>query len=413
MEELAECLTRAVPGQGLGKTITGLALVLKTKGTLPPPPQGFHSQLMASSSGHRIGYYLLPPASAASRKGPQGLVFDKLLLPSDSQESIADQADNAAAQHTTRASTRTVNRALPRRCTSLQGCAAVGEPGGDQQDGEAFVRAAAGGSVSAGVPSQSSGSVHVAVAPDGSSAGGYGTTSTTGGELPECGQALQTATLQLTGQSSAAARGSSASEQTAVRSAGLAADSAGRQSQAIGQQPAAENGVRTAKAHLSLRQPSTPQRSSLADAVPAAASGQLQGGTSSGEAAPATAGKRRVSSADRQPAEELPLSGCGGPPTAPASAFAALPGPRSVRFADPQVPAARPQQWDSSATAAGMQSEDSTVSATGQASACHTPNNDQSWVAADRCLQEARHLAGAFAQQIELQSRLGTRMMSV
>ena len=335
---------------------------------------------MTSGAGRRIGYYLLPPASGASRKGPEGLVFDKLLLPSNSQESIANQEDNAASQHTTHVSMRTVSRELPRRRSSLQGRRSLQEPGRDQQDGGKSAAAAAGGSVSAGVPSQSSGSVQAAVAPDGVSAG-HIATSTTGGGLPGCGHALQAATLQLTGQASAAARDSSASEQTAVRSAWLAADdsSAGPRPQAAGQPAATENGVRTAKPDLSSRQPSMPHDSSLAGAEPTAASGQLQAGTSSEEPAPATAGKRRAGSADRQSAGQLPLSGDKGAPTAPASAFTALPGARNVRFADPQVPAARPggrdwltQQWDSPATEAGMQSEESTVSATGQASACYT-----------------------------------------
>ena len=105
--------------------------------------------------------------------------------------------------------------------------------------------AAAGGFVTASVPSQSSGSVHAAVAPDGLSAG-HIATSTTGGGLPGCEQALQASILRLTGQASAAARDSSASEQTAVRSAGLAADSgsAGPRPQAAGQPAAAEHGVK-------------------------------------------------------------------------------------------------------------------------------------------------------------------------
>ena len=288
---------------------------------------------------------------------------------------------------------RTVSRELPRRRSSLEGRRslqdrdAAGKPG----------RAAAGGSVSAGVPSQRSGSVHAAVASHGVLAGGIAT-STTCDELPGCEQALQAATPQLTGQLSAAARESSASEQTAVRSAGMAADGSttGPKPQAAGQPAAAENGVRTAKPHLSSRQPSTPHGSSLAGAEPAAAAGQLQAGTSSEEFAPATAGKRRVGFVDQQSAGQPPLSGCEGAPAAPASAFAALPGSRSVRFADPQVPAARPgggdrltQPWDSSVTEAGMHSEDSTVSAIGQASACRTSKNDESWVVADRCLHEA------------------------
>lgn len=67
--------------QGLGKTITILALILKTKGTLSQPPAGMEAHLMrtAGLKPKRFGYYLLP--TAAGRRSLDSMEFDKLLLP--------------------------------------------------------------------------------------------------------------------------------------------------------------------------------------------------------------------------------------------------------------------------------------------------------------------------------------------
>lgn len=55
--------------QGLGKTITGLALVLKSRGCLPAPPPGAHVVQLPPADGRPAAYYTLP-ASAASAAAP-------------------------------------------------------------------------------------------------------------------------------------------------------------------------------------------------------------------------------------------------------------------------------------------------------------------------------------------------------
>ena len=57
--------------QGLGKTITGLGLMLRTRRTMAAAPPGCKSHTMRSTKGNAIGYYLLPSPATAGRKRPQ------------------------------------------------------------------------------------------------------------------------------------------------------------------------------------------------------------------------------------------------------------------------------------------------------------------------------------------------------
>lgn len=54
--------------QGLGKTVTGLALILRTKGRLAEAPAGHKTNLVTTSEGKKIGFYLLSPPPIYSRK---------------------------------------------------------------------------------------------------------------------------------------------------------------------------------------------------------------------------------------------------------------------------------------------------------------------------------------------------------
>lgn len=59
--------------QGLGKTITGLALILRTRGRLADPPRDQEAQIITTSTGKKLGYYLvhLTQLAGRSRSGVQ------------------------------------------------------------------------------------------------------------------------------------------------------------------------------------------------------------------------------------------------------------------------------------------------------------------------------------------------------
>ena len=68
LSEKTDCLL-----QGLGKTVTGLALILHTYGILPEPPEEYEAHIINTSLGKRVGYYLLPANQPFNRKRQDAL----------------------------------------------------------------------------------------------------------------------------------------------------------------------------------------------------------------------------------------------------------------------------------------------------------------------------------------------------
>uniref|UniRef100_A0A6S8PQY3 F-box domain-containing protein n=1 Tax=Dunaliella tertiolecta TaxID=3047 RepID=A0A6S8PQY3_DUNTE len=66
---------------GLGKTVTALALILRTRGSTPRPPPGTKAVWLQSERRMRVGFYTLDPAQATSGAGSGGSSSNSSRLP--------------------------------------------------------------------------------------------------------------------------------------------------------------------------------------------------------------------------------------------------------------------------------------------------------------------------------------------
>lgn len=113
------CATRR---QGLGKTITGLALVLKSRGRLPAPPPGARVVHLPPHEGRPAAYYTLPMAAAAAQQpGHRGRRASLRGAPSGASRTLV-----AIARALQRRATAMPQRRLRRRMRGMKRLRAAG-----------------------------------------------------------------------------------------------------------------------------------------------------------------------------------------------------------------------------------------------------------------------------------------------